>query len=46
MTTTPANKRNEPMRESAFRLALYSGVWGAVPLMAHPRRSAARARYA
>ena len=38
MTTTPANKRIEPTRESAFRLALYSGVWGALPLMAHAQR--------
>ena len=26
------------MRGSAFRLVLYSGVFGALPLMAHPHR--------
>ena len=34
-------KRIEPMRGSAFRLVLYSGVRGALPLMAHPQRWAA-----
>jgi len=38
---TWANKRIEPMRRSAFTLALYSAPCGALPLMAHPRRSAA-----
>ena len=35
-----SNKRIEPMRGSAVTLVLYSGVSGALPLMAHPRRSA------
>jgi hypothetical protein len=32
------SKRIEPMSGSAVRLVLYSGVRGALPLMAHPRR--------
>jgi hypothetical protein len=32
------------MRGSAFTLVLYSGVRGALPLMAHPQRSEALAR--
>jgi hypothetical protein len=35
-----ANKRIEPMRGSAVRLALYLVACGALPLMAHPQRSA------
>lgn len=31
----PPNKRIEPMRESAFRLVLYSVARGALPLIAH-----------
>jgi hypothetical protein len=33
-----ANQRIEPMRGSVFRMALYSGVSGTLPLMAHPHR--------
>ena len=33
-----ANKRLEPMRGSAVRLVLYSGVCGALLLMAQPHR--------
>ena len=36
-----SNKRVEPMRGSAARFVLNSGVPGALPLMAHPQRSAA-----
>jgi hypothetical protein len=33
-----ANKRIEPMRWSAIRFVVYSGICGALPLMAHPCR--------
>jgi hypothetical protein len=33
-------KRIEPMRGSAIRLVFHSAIWGALPLMAHPQRSA------
>jgi hypothetical protein len=33
-------KRIEPMRGSAISFILYSGARGALPLMAHPQRSA------
>ena len=38
MNPNQANKRIEPMRGSAVRPFVYSGVWGALPLMAHPQR--------
>jgi hypothetical protein len=37
------NQRIEPMRGSAVRLAPYAGTCGALPLMAHPQRSATMA---
>jgi hypothetical protein len=38
MRSKSPTKQIEPMRGSAFRLVLYSGVRGALPLMAHPQR--------
>jgi hypothetical protein len=35
---TMPNKRIEPMRGSAVRLAPNSVAYGALPLMAHPQR--------
>ena len=32
------NRRIEPMRGSASRLVLHSGLCGALPIMAHPHR--------
>ena len=37
---TEGHERIEPMRGSAVRLAVYSATYGALPLMAHPRRYA------
>ena len=34
------DKRMKPMRGSAVRFVLRSGTYGALPLMAHPQRSA------
>jgi hypothetical protein len=40
MSLGKANERIEPMRGSAVRLVLHPDAGGALPLMAHPQRSA------